>query len=236
LLVQASERIRLRLLEETGIDIAAYRTNEVLATVSGWTSLLRLVTDGLISLAVVLVATLATLLLVGLGHFGERELVLVLALPGLGVGIGLLTFVRRIRSTLPGEVDRIFNLAERLAERITADAGDRRIPVSTLARAAVMVGVVPVIGLVAGRRVPLVGIVVGVVLERVVAVTLDRTWPERPSEGGAVEFGSVGSSLAEWRKAAVPRVARVVRWVTLPMFIYGWLLTGGAVLAVVAVL
>jgi hypothetical protein len=237
--VRARERLRLRLLEETGIDMAAYRNDEVLATVSGWKSLLRLVTDGLISLSVVLLVTLGTLVLIGLGHFGEREPTLLLALPALGVGIGLLTFVRRLKATLPSEVDRIFILAERLAERIRADAGDRHIPVSTLARAAVLVGVVPAIGLVAGRRVPVVGILVGVFLERMVAVVLDRTWPEglRETTGrGAVVFDAVGAGLADWRKAAVPRVVSVVRWATLPLFIVGWLLTGGAVLSVAAVL
>lgn len=232
----SAAELRAQLQASTGVDFAGYADAEFVDTITGWSGLWAIVKEAAVSLAVgVAVAAVAIVAASTSGAESDASTGMVISGVVGGLGVALAVFALRLRRRIPTEVDRVFEVSARLADRVAADiaAGDLQVSASDAARGIVVVAAVPALVRVTERRLPVLGMVLGPVAGSMVSRVLLRVWPSGKLALTLDRFGSatdrLHATLSAARDAIVPRLGRAVRWATLPL-----LLAGGA-LVVVAV-
>lgn len=233
-----SERVRAELEAQTGVDFRRYADDDLIDAVTGWSGIVGLVKEFGISLAigaVVAGAAVVAALLSPIGIEAQIGLVVGGVVAAIGVLVGM--FALRARRRAPAEALKVFELTETMVDQVAEDVATGRIEVTPAqaVRGLALVAAAPALTRVAQRRFPLVGTLaapaVGALLTRVLA----RVWPSTAS-GGPPLVGLEGTArslhqtITGVERTVIPKLARAVRWVTLPLIV------AGAALVVIGVL
>ena len=226
-----SERIRAELQAQTGADFWRYADDDLIDAVSGWSGLVGLAKDFGISLALGIgLALIAVAVALTTGLDAEAQVGVLIGGIVAGLGAMIAFFALRARKRAPSEAAKVFELTGAMVDRVAEDVATGRITVtpSQAARGLALVAAAPAMTRVAQRRFPLVGTLaapaVGALLTRVLA----RVWPA----GGASEplVGLEGTArrlneaVGDAQTAVIPKLAKAVRWVTVPILVAGFVI------------
>lgn len=232
----SAAELRAQLESSTGVDFATYADSEFVDTISGWSGLLAIVKEAALSLGAGLAVVVGAVLLAATGSFDSDAATGTVIAGVVGaIGVAAIVFALRLRRRIPTEIDKVFEVSGRLADRVSADiaAGRLQISAADAARGIAVVAAVPALVRVAQKRLPLLGTLLGPVAGSMVSRVLLRVWPSGRRGGpGLDRFGGAANqlqaALSSARDGIVPRLGRAVRWGTLPLVV------GGAVLVVIA--
>lgn len=221
-------RVRADLQARTGVDFAAYADDEFVDTVTGWSGIVALGKELAMALGGGLLVLVAAVVWAFLGDYGFDERV-GLILGGLvaGVGTAVMLLSIRVRRRVPEEASKVFDAAGSMVEKVAVDleSGRLRVNASDAARGIAIVATIPAMTRATQRRFPLVGFLLAPAVGSLLSRALVRVWP---SDGGGVPLTSLDrparrlhSTLDSIRQSVLPRLARTVRWATLPLLAAG---------------
>lgn len=229
-------RVRADLQSRTGVDFAEYVDDDLVDSVTGWSGLLGIVGEAALSAGVGLLLIIGAVVAASTFDLsGDESAGLVIGGVVAGIGAAALTFAVRLRSRIPAEASKVFEVAGTAVDRVARDVASGRLTVTAgdAARGLTLVAAIPALTRAARRRFPVLGLVAAPAVGAVLSRTLGRVWPagqgtaslsglERPARRLEETLGTVGET-------ALPRIATAVRWATLP------LMAGGVVLAILGV-
>jgi hypothetical protein len=224
-----SGRIRAELQAQTGADFRRYADDDLIDAVSGWSGLVGLAKDFGISLALGIgLALVAGAVALTTELDAEAQVGVIIGGIVAGLGAMIAFFALRARKRAPSEAAKVFELTGAMVDRVAEDVATGRITVtaSQAARGLALVAAAPALTRIAQRRFPLVGTLaapaVGALLTRVLA----RVWPAGGA-GGQPLVGLEGTArrlneaVGDAETAVIPKLARAVRWVTVPILVAG---------------
>lgn len=229
-------RVRADLQARTGVDFAEYVDDELVDSVTGWSGLLGIIREAALSVGMgllVVVAAIAVASTVELS--GDESAGLIIGGAVGGIGTVALTLAARLRSRIPAEANKVFEVAGAAADRVARDVGSGRLTVTAgdAARGLALVAAIPALTRAAQRRFPLVGLVAAPAVGAVLGRALARVWPAgqgtTPLSGLERPARRLEETLETVGETALPRISTAVRWATLP------LMAAGVVLAVLGV-
>ena len=223
-----SERVRAELQTQTGVDFRRYADDDLIDAVSGWSGLVGLAKDFGISLGIGLgVVLVAVVVALASGLAVEAGVGVIVGGVVAGLGVMVAFFALRARRRAPTEAAKVFDLSSAMVDRVAEDVATGRVTVTPAqaVRGLALVAAAPALTRVAQRRFPLLGTLaapaVGALLTRVLA----RVWPSGGEGHPLVGLEGTARRLNEAVRSAevvvLPKLARAVRWATMPILVAG---------------
>jgi hypothetical protein len=223
------QKVRDRLLGETGIDFAAYRSPELMDSLDAWAAGMRLAGDaGFAALATLAVLALAAWWALG-GDFGLFGSGMVMLGGGVAAsGVGLLAWERRTLRRIPRELDQVLVVARDLTARVATDLRTSVADPAQLARGLAVVTAGPMVARATARRFLVLSPVVEPFLTAVIARVLERTLPlvRLRVDAPAEHIDRVSEVLGAWRNQLGSRLSRYVSVALAPVRFIGFVLGG----------
>jgi hypothetical protein len=231
-------RIRDRLLRETGIDFARYRSAALMDSLDAWAAGMRLAGDfAIASLSTfgVLAVALWWALEGDLGLLGSAIVML-----GAGIassGVGLAVWARRTIRRIPRELDKVLSVAQDLTSQVAVDLRTSAADPAQVARGLAVVTAGPMVARATAQRFLVLAPIAEPILTGVIARTLERTLPLLPVriDPSVDRIERVSALLADWRRHTGGRIERYVSVALTPVRVIAFALAGMGVAVLVAV-
>lgn len=240
---RSSERVRADLQARTGVDFTRYADDEFLDAVTGWSILKGLVVDAALALGASLALVIAAVVLTLVTSIDDEAAVgVVIGSVVAGVGLAAAAFGLRLRRRAPDELGRVFDASAAMTDRVAADiaSGDLVVSYADAVKGMTLVAAIPALTRAAQRRFPLIGTVTAPVIGAILTRALSRVWPAGAGEVVAGRLGGTSrrleGALQTARSRTVPKLAKAMRWATLPLLVAGVVLMvlGGAISLIAA--